>query len=59
MLFWLTREGLAGLKNLLISGKDIPGVGNSVSVGTDIGMSRADTGMGLEVKKHLCSCDVW
>ena len=42
----------------MISGKDIPGVGNSVIDGTDIGMSRADTGTGLEGKKPLCSCDV-
>lgn len=27
--------------------------------GTDIGMSRADTGTGLEAKKPLCSGDVW
>lgn len=42
----------------MISGKDIPGVGNSVIDGTDIGMSRADTGTGLERKKPFCSCDV-
>ena len=44
---------------MLLSGKDIPGVGNSMSGGTDIGMSRADTGTGLEMKKLLSSCDAW
>lgn len=37
MLFWLNLEWSVGLGSLLISGKDIPGVGNSMSDGTDVG----------------------
>lgn len=59
MLFGLNLEWSVGFRHMLISGKDVPGVGNSVINGMEMGMCSKYRNLSRNEESALCSYDVW